>query len=59
MNITLSDEEAHTLHEFLRERLRDLELETARTEAKAFRHVLVERLRVLERLLEQLEPTHA
>ena len=55
MNLTLTGDDARTLRDLLSEYLRDLRLETARTEVKDFRHVLVLRQELIERLLAQLE----
>ena len=54
MELTLSDEDARTLHDLLSDHLPELRLEVARTEAKAFRHRLVLRQELIERLLTQL-----
>ncbi len=59
MTITISDEDAAALRDFLRDRSRELERESARTDVKAFRHTLVERAAAVQRLLAQLEPVHA
>jgi hypothetical protein len=55
MELTLTDEDARTLRDVLSEHLHDLRLEVARTEAKDFRHVLLGRQELVERLLAQLE----
>jgi hypothetical protein len=55
MELTLSDEDARTLHDVLRDHLQELRREVARTEAKDFRHGLVLRQELVERLLAQLE----
>lgn len=59
MNITLSDDEARTLSELLRDHLSDLKREMAHTDAKAFRHLLVKRTDLCERLLQDLQRTPA
>jgi len=55
MELTLTDEDARTLRDVLTEHLHDLRLEVARTEAKDFRHLLIGRQELVERLLAQLE----
>lgn len=55
MELILTDEEARTLHALLSDHLRDLRLEVARTEAKDFRHVMLLRQELVERLVTQLE----
>jgi hypothetical protein len=55
MELTLSDEEARTLRDFLRDHFHDLQIEVARTEVKDLRHMLVIRQELIERLLAQLE----
>ena len=55
MQLTLSDDEARTLRDLLRDYLPDLRREIAHTDAKDFRHVLVGRQELCERLLRQLE----
>ncbi len=54
MQIHLTDQEAHDLHDLLHDYLPALRREVARTDAKAFRHLLVQRLDLAERLLEDL-----
>ena len=54
MEITLSDDEARTLRGLLEDFLPDLRFEVARTDAKDFRHVLVKRQELCERLLGDL-----
>ena len=54
MVLTLSDDEARTLHDLLSDYLHDLRIEVARTEAKEFRHALVLRQELVERLIDQL-----
>lgn len=54
MELILSDDDARTLRELLSDHLHDLRLEVARTEAKDFRHVMLMRQEVVERLLAQL-----
>jgi hypothetical protein len=59
MELILSDDDARTLRDVLSDHLRDLRLEVARTEAKDFRHALVLRQELVERVLTQLEGKHA
>jgi hypothetical protein len=54
MDLTLSDDDVLTLRGFLHDYLPQLEREAARTDSREVRHVLVTRLSVCERLLEQL-----
>ena len=56
MELILSDDDARTLRDLLGDHLRDLRREIARTDAKEFRHALVLRQELIERLLGQLEP---
>jgi len=55
MELILTKDEARTLKEFLRDHFHDLQFEVARTEAKDFRHVLLSRQELIERLLALLE----
>jgi hypothetical protein len=55
MQLNLSDDEALRLREVLTEHLRDLRREVARTDAKDFRHELVLRQEVVERVLARLQ----
>ena len=54
MDLTLSDDDVLALRGFLHDYLPQLEREAARTDSKEVRHLLVTRLSVCERLLEQL-----
>jgi hypothetical protein len=54
MELILSDDDARTLRDLLSDHLHDLRLEVARTEAKDFRHVMLMRQELVERLLAQL-----
>ncbi|HEY3287050.1 MAG TPA: hypothetical protein VGJ96_08015 [Gemmatimonadaceae bacterium] len=54
MQIHLTDQEAHDLHDVLHDYLPTLRREVARTDAKEFRHMLVQRLDLVERLVEDL-----
>ena len=55
MELILNDEDARRLRDLFSDHLRDLRLEVARTEAKDFRHMMVLRQELVERLLAQLE----
>lgn len=55
MHLELTDDEAHTLREVLRDYLPELRMEVARTDAREFRHEMVKRQEVCERLLGLLE----
>ncbi len=55
MQLTLSNDEARILRDFLRDHFHDLQIEVARTEAKDFRHVLLAQQDLIERLLAQLD----
>ena len=55
MQIDLSQQEARTLHSMLHDYLPALRFEVARTEAHDFRHELIERQDLCERLLELLD----
>ena len=55
MELILTDEDARTLRDVLSEHLHELRLEVARTEAKDFRHIILARQELVERLLAQLE----
>ena len=57
MNITLNDEDAKTLRDFLEEYLPELKFEAARTDAKPLQHVLYTRQTMVERLLDELHGT--
>lgn len=54
MQLHLTDQEAHDLHDLLHDYLPALRREVARTDAKEFRHLLVQRLDLAERLLVDL-----
>jgi hypothetical protein len=51
VQITLTEDDARTLRDFLSDHMQALQFEVARTEAKDVRHVLVTRQEVIERLL--------
>jgi len=55
MNLVLTSEEAQTLHDLLSDYLHGLRREVARTDAKEFRHALVLRQDLVERLVQELE----
>ena len=55
MQITITDHEARILREALTSYLPELRREVARTDAKDYRHALVEREDMLEALLRRLE----
>jgi hypothetical protein len=54
MELILNNDDVHTLRDLLHDHLHDLRLEVARTEAKEFRHVMLMRQELVERLLAQL-----
>jgi hypothetical protein len=54
MQIHLTEQEAHDLHDLLHDYLPALRREVARTDAREFRHLLVQRLDLAERLLVDL-----
>jgi len=55
MQIDLKDNETSILREMLRDYLPELRREVARTDVKAFRHELVLRQELCERLLSRLD----
>jgi hypothetical protein len=55
MELILTESEARTLRDFFRDHLHDLQFEVARTEAKEFRHTLLARQELVERLLALLD----
>jgi len=55
MELVLTGDETRMLHDLLSDHLRDLRREVARTEAKDFRHTLLLRQELVERLVAQLE----
>jgi hypothetical protein len=55
MQLNLTDDEARTLRSMLHDYLPGLRLEVARTDAREFRHELVKRQELCERMLEALE----
>jgi hypothetical protein len=59
MQLTLTDAESDTLRELLHDYLPELRREVARTEARDFRHRLVQRQELAERILAELSPAAA
>ena len=57
MQIQLTDQEAHDLHDLLNDYLPMLRREVARTDSKEFRHLLVQRLDLVERIVDDLALT--
>jgi hypothetical protein len=55
MDVHLTEDEATLLRDVFRDYLPELKMEVARTEAKDFRHLLVQRQELCERLLDVLE----
>ncbi len=55
MRLDLTDEEAHTFRALLHDYLPELKMEVARTEAREFRHEMVKRQDLCERLLRLLD----
>jgi len=56
MELNLTDRDTELLRELLRDYLPDLRREVARTEERTFRHEMVERQDLVERLLDRLAP---
>ena len=54
MQLNLTDRDTELLRGLLRDYLPDLRREVARTEERTFRHEMVERQDMVERLIEQL-----
>lgn len=59
MQLTLTDHDSEILREVLHDYLPALQREAARTEQREFRHLMIERQELVERLLEQLTPNPA
>ena len=57
MQLNLTDRDTELLRVLLQDYLPDLRREVARTEERVFRHEMVERQDLVERLLEQLAST--
>ena len=55
MQLALTDDEARTLRDFLRDHFHDLQFEVARTDVRDFRRNLLARQELIERLLGVLE----
>ncbi len=54
MQLTLTEHEARALYDLLHDVLPELQRETARTESKEFRRLLLDRQALIERLLVDL-----
>ena len=54
--LILTDDDARTLWAFLNDRLLSVQFEAARTDARDYRHMLLTRQELIERLLAQLNP---
>jgi hypothetical protein len=59
MQLDLTSEEAHILRLLLHDYLPELKMEVARTEAREFRHEMVKRQNLCERLLDLLNQADA
>jgi hypothetical protein len=59
LQINLTEAEIHTFRDLLHDYLPELKLEVARTESHEFRHLLVARQELCERLLRELQRTDA
>ena len=57
VQLMLNDDEVRILRDLLRDYLPEMKREVARTDAKEFRHILVARQELAERLLKELETT--
>ncbi len=55
MELTLSENDARMLRDFLRDHLQDVKFEVARTEVKDLRHTLLARQELVERILGVLD----
>jgi hypothetical protein len=55
MELILSDNDARTLRDYLRDHFQELQLEVARTEEKSLRHILLARQELIERILAVLD----
>jgi len=55
MQIDLTDDEVNTLRSLLHDYLPELRMEVARTDAREFRHELVKRQDLCERLVKELD----
>jgi hypothetical protein len=55
MELTLTEDDARMLREFLRDHLPALKFEVARTEVKSLRHTLLVRQELIERILALLD----
>ena len=54
MQLTLTADEARLLHGLLSDYLPELRMEVARTDVKEFRHLLVQRQELVERVVAEL-----
>ena len=54
MDIELSDDEVQTLRGLLQDSMPELRFEVARTDSREFRHILIKRQELCERLLDKL-----
>lgn len=59
MQLQLTDQETRVLHDMLHDYLPALKREVARTDAKEFRRLLIQREDLAERLLEETTTTSA
>ena len=55
MDLSLTKDETRTLHDLLQSYLPSLEMEVARTDDREFRHMLLQRQELVERLIEELD----
>jgi GTPase Era involved in 16S rRNA processing len=55
MELTLTENDARTLRDFLRDHLQEVKFEVARTEKKDLRHTLLARQELVERILAVLD----
>lgn len=55
MQLSLTEDETRTLRDILRDFLPELRFEVARTDSHDFRHALLKRQELCERLLAELE----
>lgn len=56
MQLQLTDHDARALYDLLRDSLPALQRETVRTDSKEYRHRLLEREALIERVLAELAP---
>jgi hypothetical protein len=55
MELTLTEKEARTLRNFLRDHLQTFKFEVARTDVRDLRHSFLEQQELVERILQELE----